>query len=220
MPVTLVFDVSWVFCMKKLATLILAVIFSSGVQAADPGTYLWRGALVATGVTMYTLNPFNTSRTSLDLGSAGDVTQSKLSMRWDWDKSLKQWENWTAKSYVQFDVAKWQDTDISGEEGANNVIGIAPIYRIERNSNFKFSGFLLLDYVEYHIGAALMSRNKLDQRDFSINFQFSDTLSIGWFLNQSRTWDMHLTYQHYSNNGIELPNNGINFVQLGLGHNF
>jgi hypothetical protein len=205
--------------MKKIMAVIFTLVFSVTVQA-EAGTYLWRGALVATGVTMYTLNPFNTTRTSIELGSAGDVTQSKLTLRWDWRNDLYQWDNWTAKAFVQFDLAKWQDTDISGEEGSVNVIGLAPVYRIERNKNFSISDYELIDYIEYHVGGAFLSRNELDERDFSIHFQFSDTLSIGWFLNESRSWDLQLTYQHYSNNGIELPNNGINFVQLGVGHNF
>jgi lipid A 3-O-deacylase len=68
-----------------------------------------------------------------------------------------------------------------------------------------------VSYLKFGIGAAYLSDTQIQGRGLSTHFQFEDQLGIGW------QWDRHelgLVYMHYSNAGIEKPNQGIDMILL------
>jgi hypothetical protein len=65
------------------------------------------------------------------------------------------------------------------------------------------------------LGPTLVSETGIGTRQKSTNFQFTDEMGIGISdLNQRAR--LAFTYRHVSNADIKLPNNGVNFLGLGL----
>lgn len=65
------------------------------------------------------------------------------------------------------------------------------------------------------LGPTLVSETDIGTRQKSTNFQFTDEMGIGISdLNQRAR--LAFTYRHVSNADIKLPNNGVNFLGLGL----
>jgi lipid A 3-O-deacylase len=68
-------------------------------------------------------------------------------------------------------------------------------------------------YIEGGIGAALLSDHAIAGRQLSTTFQFEDRIGFGV---RSDRFDFHYRYMHYSNGGIEKPNNGIDAHLIGM----
>jgi hypothetical protein len=65
------------------------------------------------------------------------------------------------------------------------------------------------------LGPTLVSETDIGTRQKSTNFQFTDEMGVGISdLNQRAR--LAFTYRHVSNADIKLPNNGVNFLGLGL----
>ena len=65
------------------------------------------------------------------------------------------------------------------------------------------------------IGPTLVSETDIGTRQKSTKFQFSDEMGIG-ISDLSQRARLSFTYRHVSNADIQLPNNGVNFLGLGL----
>jgi lipid A 3-O-deacylase len=70
---------------------------------------------------------------------------------------------------------------------------------------------------EAGIGAALLSRTTIDDRDMGSTFQFENRLGVGV---KRGDFDLHVRYMHYSNAGLSWPNNGIDLFIGGLSYKF
>jgi hypothetical protein len=65
------------------------------------------------------------------------------------------------------------------------------------------------------LGPTLVSETDIGTRQKSTKFQFSDELGLG-ISELSQRARLSFTYRHVSNADIQLPNNGVNFLGLGL----
>ena len=75
-------------------------------------------------------------------------------------------------------------------------------------------GSAILDF-SVGLGPTFISQTDIGSRQKSTKFQFSDEMGIGISdLNQRAR--LSFTYRHVSNADIQLPNNGVNFLGLGL----
>ena len=75
-------------------------------------------------------------------------------------------------------------------------------------------GSAIIDF-SVGLGPTLVSETDIGTRQKSTNFQFTDEMGIGISdLNQRAR--LAFTYRHVSNADIKLPNNGVNFLGLGL----
>ena len=75
-------------------------------------------------------------------------------------------------------------------------------------------GSALVDF-SVGLGPTLVSETDIGTRQKSTNFQFTDEMGFGISdLNQRAR--LAFTYRHVSNADIKLPNNGVNFLGLGL----
>jgi lipid A 3-O-deacylase len=68
-------------------------------------------------------------------------------------------------------------------------------------------------YVEAGVGVSLLSDHRIGGRELSTRFQFEDRIGIGV---RMESFDVHYRYMHYSNGGIDRPNNGVNAHILGM----
>lgn len=65
------------------------------------------------------------------------------------------------------------------------------------------------------LGPTLVSETDIGTRQKSTNFQFSDEMGIG-ISDLNQRVRLAFSYRHVSNADIKLPNNGVNFLGLGL----
>jgi len=72
-------------------------------------------------------------------------------------------------------------------------------------------------YLQASIGAALLSRTVIDDRDMESTFQFEDRFGVGI---KRESFDFHVRYMHYSNAGLSWPNSGIDIFLAGLAYKF
>ena len=91
--------------------------------------------------------------------------------------------------------------------------GFVPIGRFG-----KAVGSVYLD-ASFGLGPDLISRTSIGVQRKSTLLQFTDEMSVGISDAQQRM-RLSLTYRHISNIDIKTPNNGTNFVGLGLSYRF
>ncbi|PHS35311.1 MAG: acyloxyacyl hydrolase [Sulfurovum sp.] len=72
-------------------------------------------------------------------------------------------------------------------------------------------------YVEAGIGVAYISKTKINGRNMATHFQFEDRIGLGI---KTGSYDFNARYMHYSNAGIEKPNNGIDIIMFTLAYKF
>ena len=82
----------------------------------------------------------------------------------------------------------------------------------------KAVGPVYLD-ASFGLGPDLISRNSIGVQRKSTLFQFTDEMGIG-ISDWKKRVRLSLTYRHISNIDIKTPNNGTNFVGLGLSYRF
>ena len=70
-------------------------------------------------------------------------------------------------------------------------------------------------YVEAGIGAAYISKTKINGRNMTTHFQFEDRIGLGV---QTGSYDFNARYMHYSNAGIEKPNDGIDMIMFTVAY--
>ncbi|MEH6565611.1 MAG: acyloxyacyl hydrolase [Halopseudomonas sp.] len=96
----------------------------------------------------------------------------------------------------------WQDLDTQS-------LSLTPMFRLQ----FGPDNGGVTPFLEAGIGAAVFSESNLDdRRDLGSNFQFEDRIGAG--LRFASGSELGLRYYHYSNAGIEQPNQGINKAAL------
>ncbi|MBB3141697.1 acyloxyacyl hydrolase [Halomonas organivorans] len=67
-------------------------------------------------------------------------------------------------------------------------------------------------YVEAGVGGALFVETRLEERDLSTAFQFEDRLAAG--IRLGRESELGISASHYSNAGLDLPNDGFEVYSL------
>lgn len=94
-------------------------------------------------------------------------------------------------------------------------ISLTPMFRLD----FGPDNGGVTPFLEAGIGAAVFTETNLDdRRDIGSNFQFEDRIGAG--LRFASGSEVGLRYYHYSNAGIEQPNQGINKAALYYRHGF
>jgi len=169
----------------------------------------WKAAVVTSVLLTVATNPIHADKGGMAFQTSNDAGALKMMFRWHPDESLAHVGGLTISNYYHLAYAKWQSYEDGTQLGANNVIEFIPTFRIGWSENS------FLSYLETSIGVALFSATQINERQFGSNFQFTDSLAFGGYVDR---WDWSFQFQHYSNNSIELPNNGINFYNFNLAY--
>ena len=184
------------------------VVKAEGFEESLP----WKLAVGTTIALVYATNPVKANRMCVEIGGSSHISLARIGAQWDWHDNLLQWRGFRLGTYWQLDYAKWQSTRISSSAGANNTLGLTPVFR--------FTGRLgaVKSYVETAIGVHLFSHSTLDGVDYGSNFQFGDHLGFGVFFGQRQQWSLGYKFLHHSNNSLGTPHNGIDFHLLSLSY--
>ena len=99
-----------------------------------------------------------------------------------------------------------------------SILAVSPIIRVQtREKCFLTSQ----PYLEFGIGASLLSNNHLGHRNLGGQFAFQDFLGLGLRWRVTHIWSLSYHYLHYSNAGILPPNQGIDVKHVvSLGYEF
>ena len=200
--------------------MILVVSLSSQTWAeggetldSDPmETWGWRAAMITSLALTLASNPLNADEYSVTTMANGETAGIKVGFRWHPESEMALLKDTNFSHYYHFGYNYWQSLDTSGQEGVNNVLEFIPVFRYSWAKQEFFS------YAETSVGLSVFSRTELDDRQFSTNFQFANGLAVGGFISAKTSWSLQL--QHYSNNSIKLPNNGINFYNLNIAYRY
>ncbi len=171
-------------------------------------TWGWRTAMITSLMLTIANNPLDADEFSITPMSSTDVGGVKFGFRWHQDKVMGQLAGADITHYYLFAYNYWQSTIVDGQEGVVNGLEFIPVFRL----NWSYSN--IISFVETSVGASVLSRNQINDRQLSTNFQFSNSLAFGGYFTPQSTWTVQL--QHYSNNSIKLPNNGINFYNINF----
>ncbi len=205
--------------MYKIITMLFIFCLATPVMAAQEGeslhkdpveTWGWRTAMLTSLMLTMLSNPLHADEVSGSLMSGPDVVGFKMAFRWHPKEVIAHFGDIRLNHYYLVGYNYWQSISVQGQEGVLNGLEFIPVFRFNWGEKGLFS------FAETSVGASVFSRTELNDRQFSTNFQFSNSLAVGGYFSQKISWSLQL--QHYSNNSIKLPNNGINFYNLNIAY--
>lgn len=120
---------------------------------------------------------------------------------------LKQWHvTWLGnktgyvRGYFELSYNRW-------EHGRDNINAVAfsPVFQYV----FDAGNATWYPYIEAGIGVACLDDYEINDRNMSSNFQFEDRIGAGIRI---KNMDISVRYMHYSNAGLEEPNDGLDML--------
>ncbi len=196
---------------------LLFILLSTSLAFAKDGetltsdskeTWGWRTAMITSVMLTLATNPLGADEFNVTPMRSTDLAGMKLGFRWHSNDVVGHLAGAEITHYYLFAYNYWQSTVVGGQKGVVNGLEFIPVFR------FNWSYNNLLSFIETSVGASVLSRTEIGNRQLSTNFQFSDSLAFGGYFTPQSSWVFQL--QHYSNNSIKLPNNGINFYNLNF----
>lgn len=134
----------------------------------------------------------------------------RLGLGFDWDKRWLQSDSGHLTGYWDAGLTHWE---AGKRAAARTSLSFAPVFVYE----FDSAGSVV-PFIEAGIGVSLFSGSRVGDRTLGSSFNFEDRLGVGLkFANQDR---VGLRVIHYSNAGIQQPNNGIESYSLFYRHTF
>ncbi|AYC35017.1 acyloxyacyl hydrolase [Pseudomonas cavernae] len=125
----------------------------------------------------------------------------RLGAQFDFDRSWWQSSVGRLTGYWDAGYTYW-DGD---ESSSNHSLSFAPVFVYE------FAGETVKPYIEGGIGVALFADTDMEEHDLGSSFQFEDRLGVGLrFAGQ----EVGLRAIHYSNAGLQTPNDGVEAYTL------
>lgn len=160
------------------------------------------------------VNPLGADTALVETGYGEEVAAHRLAWRWQLQEhQLTSWLD--VKVLGQVALEYWDGQSHEGDQDRNNLFVVTPVFRMQTASYW-------LPYLEVSVGAALMSSSRFPAtgHNFGQNYQFEDTLALGWVFGREQRWDLAFRYRHYSNNGMSRANNGIDFNTLAISYRY
>jgi len=134
-----------------------------------------------------------------------DLFVARVALRETWSSQWFESSVGALGAFNSFSANHWWDSADS-----ISAVAYSPVF-IYRFKN------AYLPYVLAGIGISYFSDSHIKDRDLGSRFQFEDRLGIGW------QWDANeltLMYMHYSNAGIEPPNEGLDMILLSFAYTY
>ncbi len=136
------------------------------------------------------------------VGRTDDSTNTyRLGMQWDFQRSW--WESRVGRlsGYWDAGYTYWQGDKAS----SNHSLSLAPVLVYE----FGHGG--VRPFVELGIGVALFEDAQIEERKLGSSFQFEDRMGFGVRFGEHR---VGVRAMHYSNAGLQSPNDGVESYSL------
>ncbi|KHK61769.1 MULTISPECIES: acyloxyacyl hydrolase [Pseudomonas] len=144
-------------------------------------------------------------------GALGATSQGGLTARagvgFDWDKSWLESSTGKLTGYWDLGYTYWEAGD---EAGGRHSLSFAPVFVYEFGQGY------VKPFVEAGIGVAMFSGTTAGDQKFGSSFNFEDRLGAGLKLGDTQRVGIRVI--HYSNAGIQEPNDGIESYFLFYSH--
>lgn len=136
------------------------------------------------------------------VGQSGDSNMVyRLGAQWNWDRSWMQSDVGRLTGYWDAGYSYWEGDETS----SNHSLSFTPVFVYE------FAGETVKPYIEAGIGVAFFENTELEDNDLGSSFQFEDRLGVGLRFSGQ---EVGIRAVHYSNAGIEEPNDGVEAYTL------
>ncbi|HCI14102.1 MAG: hypothetical protein A2063_06445 [Gallionellales bacterium GWA2_60_142] len=176
--------------MKKLALLLVGVLFSCNVHALDS--------------------------VFVEYGNGDSADMARIGAGWDWDKQWFTDGDWLVTGSWEASVGTWRGNSVVGNNQTITDIGITPVFRLQQKNMGSFAPYAEAAIGFHMIAPTFIYAN----RQFGSSFQFGDHLGVGVRFGEHKQFDLAYRFQHLSNGGIKQPNQGINFNQVRFAYHF
>ena len=138
------------------------------------------------------------------IGSDG-ISAARLSKNYDLGSFFETSLNNSSELGLNF----WDgDTNNSDSESSNTSLTLSHIISYEFESNF---------FLNTGVGLALLTDNKIGDRNLGSSLQFESRFGFGYRTNNTNS---SVNIFHYSNAGTANDNSGVNILMLNLSHLF
>lgn len=146
---------------------------------------------------------------SVNLGQSNDIEVYRIGIQKPFDSSVYDFDSFSIHGFHEVGLGHWD-----GEQDNIQIISYSPVFKIILNS---YSSNEYQPYIDFGIGVALASDTRIDGRNLSSAFLFEDRISLGI---TKDNLDFFVRYMHYSNAGLQSPNDGIDIYLAGVNYSF
>lgn len=152
---------------------------------------------------------------SLEWATGNQTQMLRLGAQWLWKEQWLQSHGRHVGGYWDLTLAQLRGQHYKDRADARQdlvSVGITPVLRFQQDSKIGF-------YAEAGIGLHLLSDTyNNNQHILSGNVQFGDHIGIGYVFKNNL--DISFKIQHFSNAGMQEPNDGVNLAVIKIGHTF
>jgi lipid A 3-O-deacylase len=169
---------------------------------------LFAGGLLAAALSTAHAVDFRPDAVSLNGAAGGSGTaMAGVGVVWDWDFRLQRHAELTAQTELMVNHLR-ADAFGGGNQGFTQVVLLPTLrMRLDRGQSPWF--------IDLGVGVSWMDKLFVTpDKTFSTQWNFYDTLGVGYSLDAQRRHELGLRYVHVSNAGIKKPNPGLDLLQL------
>ena len=155
---------------------------------------------------------------AIEYGATTDAATEmvRAALQWSWSRQWREHADWRGSGYWDVSIGYWNNNENLKTNSGLWDLSATPVFRLERSAQGR-----AFPYLEAGVGVYLLSQtSEAPDRRFSTSFQFGSHIGLGARFGPRHAFDAALRYQHISNANIQLPNNGVNCVQLRVGYWF
>ncbi|TET86792.1 MAG: acyloxyacyl hydrolase [Sulfurovum sp.] len=130
------------------------------------------------------------------------------------EKTLIEHQYFTLTGHTEFNINRWHSTNKSSQNRDGFIYSITPVF------TYTFKNVDVLNhnlYLETGIGFAFMDSTKIEDREKSTHFQFTDSIGLGF---KSKLYQVGYRFTHISNLDIATPNPSIDLHQIQISYKF
>ncbi len=153
----------------------------------------------------------------LEYGDGDDgIERYGAALQWQWSRKWFADGQWYLGGYWEVSGSYWDGG--AGHTGSDSLgeFGFTPVLRLQTHS----PAGAVSPFLEAGIGGHVLTGTKLENKDFSTEWQFGSHIGAGLRFGARGRFELLYRFQHLSNAGLGDSNPGVNFHVLRLGWHF
>lgn len=145
-----------------------------------------------------------------------DIYGERLASRYDWDDLWFADYKLSLTGYYEAALGYWwAERTKQGENKSLWIFSAIPVFRVVPGGG-EANARGIRPYFAFGVGGAYLSEVGLGDRKLSTHGQFEDRLGFGIQFGKNLKYELGLNFFHYSNAGVENPNNGIDAITVNV----
>jgi hypothetical protein len=141
-----------------------------------------------------------------------DADQYGVQVQFDRSAPLKEWSSSALRSYVLVGIGEFHGTKNGVPQHTIRVLGTTGVLRWE---HVRIGG--VRPFLDFGIGIGGLSETSINgNRDFGGRFEFNEIVQAGVRFDSRDQYEFNLRGQHFSNAGINPPNDGMTYGGAGF----